>query len=112
MAQADTFTRGSIIYFSATCTDHNGNALLPDSAKIYVVYTDILTGARDTTIIDMTVAGSVVTAQWDSSVAAKFTTTTPLASRLVQWSIRTAGSDRIAADGTIELSANEANPDP
>lgn len=96
-----TFVRGSTITFSATCADAAGAPVTPDSANLYLVYVSTA-GEKVHTTVPMDVDGATVSATWDSSVA---DATIPLS-----WSIRTTGVDKIATDGTVELTANEANP--
>lgn len=96
-----TFVRGSTVTFNATCTNSAGDAVEPDSANLYLRFMPAAAGPRTAVTIPMTVADNVVTASWDSSIAAADT---------IHWSIRTTGQDKIAQDGEISLTANEANP--
>lgn len=102
------YIRGSIIHFSAVCTDAAGAATTPDSANLYIEYTD-LSGGRVKATIAMSVASSTVTAQWDSSVAQGASGTAGLAPGFIEWSIHTTGSDKITTDGSFTLWANTAN---
>lgn len=94
------FVRGSKLFFTATFVDKDGNPATPSSATLYLAYTD-LNRTRQKTNLTMTLAGNVGTVSWDSSVAADC---------LVVWSVKGVGSNAIVQDGSLTLTANEANP--
>lgn len=102
------FIRGSLLHFSATCADATGAAITPDSATLYVEYTNLL-GVRVKATVVMTVAGSTVTATWDSSVSQGASGTAGMAAGFIEWSIHTTGSDKITDEGSFTLWANTAN---
>lgn len=94
--------RGSTVFFSAPCLDQSGNVVIPDTANIYLVYTDVYERRILLGPLAMTVDGNIVSYDWDSSVAD---------AKPVRVSIRgTAGMTHFASDYTLDLSANEANP--
>lgn len=95
-----TFVRGALIFFTATCLDENGNPVTPDTATLHLAYTTV-SETKATATLTMAIVANVVTATWDSSVAD---------AKPVRWSVRTTGSDAIAMDGEIQLTANESNP--
>jgi hypothetical protein len=96
-----SFVRGSTLFFSATCLDASGAPVTPDSANLYLVYVSTAgNNAKET--VPMTIAENVVSAEWESSVAA--------ATFKLYWSIRAVGSDTIVKDGELSLTANPANP--
>lgn len=92
--------RGSSVSFSATCFDAAGAVMTPGSANLYLVYRTLSNGRASQTVV-MSIALNVVSAEWDSSIAAD---------GLVTWSIRAIGADTIVQDGSLTLIANEANP--
>lgn len=102
------YIRGSILHFTSTCADAAGAAITPDSATLYVEYTD-LSGGRVKATVAMTVAGSTVTAQWDSSVSQGASGTAGMSPGLIEWSVYTTGSDKITDEGSFTLWANTAN---
>jgi hypothetical protein len=93
--------RGSTLSFSATCLDPTGAPVTPNSANLYISYIRLTDGVRTKATVTMTVAGNVVSAVWDSSVAKDGS---------VHYSIRALGTNNIVQDGEITLTANEANP--
>lgn len=99
----EAFVRGNGFAWSATFKDVSGDDVEPQTAKLYVSYVDAA-GARVTADpIDMEPSTSGTwTAFWDSSAANK--------GRLY-WSIRTT-EPSAAAEGSFDLAANLANPDP
>lgn len=97
----DIFVRGSTLYFSAPCKGPDGNPVTPDSANLYLAYSPVSGSGRSKTTVAMAITDNVVSAEWDSSVAA------PAA---VRWSVKAqAGSEKIVMDGELTLTANEAN---
>jgi hypothetical protein len=98
---ASVLTRGSTIFFAATCLDANGAPITPSGANLYLTYVALLTGARTKVTVAMGVSGNVVSASWDSTVAVDGN---------VHWSIKATGANNIVQDGVLALSANEANP--
>jgi hypothetical protein len=103
------YFRGSILFFNAVCSDKNGNSVTPNSATLYVSYTN-LAGVRTKDTVAMTVAGSAVSGQWDSSVAqGAVNAALGVNAGFVEWSIHTTGTDKITKDGNFTLYANSAN---
>lgn len=94
-----TFVRGSTVDFSAPCLDANGNPATPSSANLHLVFVSPA-GVRTKTTIAMAITGNVVSATWDSSVAA---------AGVAYWNIEAVGSTTIEQDGAIVLTANPAN---
>lgn len=99
----EVFVRGNGFAWSATFKDVDGADVTPATAQLYVSYVDA-SGARVTAdAIDMeSSTGGTWTAFWDSSAAKK--------GRL-HWAIRTT-EPSAAAEGSFDLAANLANPDP
>lgn len=95
-----SFVRGSTIFFSAVLLDATGAPATPSGANLYLVYPASAGAPKTRQTVVMTLAGNVVSAQWDSSVAAD---------GIVRWSIKAAGSNAIVQDGELTLTANEAN---
>jgi hypothetical protein len=92
--------RGNSILFTATPKDADGNIVTPSSISLSLNYVTA-TGRAGTSMVMVNSAGSW-TATWDSSVAEP---------GIVYWSSR-ASSPSGAEDGSFELEANPANPEP
>jgi hypothetical protein len=92
--------RGNSILFTATPKDALGNIVTPSSMALTLNYVTT-TGRAGTSIVMVNSAGSW-TATWESSVAEP---------GIVYWSAR-ASSPSGAEDGSFELDANPANPEP
>lgn len=95
-----TFPRGDTIFFSAVCRDQNGALINPSSATLNLTFKGSC-GNPKTATIAMAVAGSTVTAQWESLVASPCQ---------VNYSITAVGTNKITQDGSFGLTANSANP--
>ena len=93
------YIRGSMVFFSAAVVDRKGTPASPDSASLTLVYRNLeRVQKRDS--VAMTVNGNVAEVSWDSSVAMP---------GLVLWSVKASGANAIVQDGSLTLTANEAN---
>lgn len=95
-----SYVRGSKLFFSAAFVDAAGAPATPISATLYITFAN-LNLVRESVSVSMSVVGNVASASWDSSVAADCT---------VQWSVKGTGANAIVTDGSLRLTANEANP--
>ena len=95
----ETYTRGSMIVFTAAFADKAGAPVTPDSAVVNLVFRDH-DKVQQKVAVTMVVSGNVAEASWDSSVAA---------SGPVHWSVKGTGANAIVQDGSLTLTANEAN---
>lgn len=95
----EQYVRGSLIFFTAAFVDKAGAPIAPDSASLYLVFRN-LDKAEQRVMVQMHVSGNVAEATWDSSDAAP---------GVVHWSIKGTGSNAIVQDGSLTLTANEAN---
>lgn len=95
-----TYTRGTLVFFSTSFTDKDGNPATPTTATLYLVFVDP-NGVRQKISMPMTIAGNVASVSWDSTVASDCT---------VEWSIKGTGLNAVVQDGNFTLGANEANP--
>jgi hypothetical protein len=93
--------RGNEIFFEVTFLDINRQPMAPTAAMLRISF--LTGGARQTETINMTSEGEgVFTASWKSHVADPGP---------VEWHAYT--SDHVAAqDGSFQLIANNANPNP
>jgi hypothetical protein len=95
-----TFVRGDTVNFSAPCLDASGAPITPSSASLNLVFMSVA-GQRTKTTAAMTIADNVVSTDWDSSVSAP---------GIVYWNIKATNSSiTIEQDGTVVLTANQAN---
>lgn len=97
-----TYVRGSTVFFEVSTVDGSGNSVAPNGVTLYLVYND-LDLKRQVTNVSMTIADNQASYAWDSSVAAD---------GVVRWSVKAVGGSTIVEDGTIQLTANDANPTP
>lgn len=97
-----SFVRGSTIFFDAACLDADATPITPTDATLYLVYLAADDAERTTESVPMTVAGNIVSAEWDSAIAKEGT---------VRYSIKATGLNKIVQDGEFTLTANEANAD-
>lgn len=95
----ETYIRGSMIFFTAAIVDRKGTPVSPDSASLTLVYRD-LERAQKRDIVSMVVNSNVAEVSWDSSVAMPGP---------VLWSVKASGANAIVQDGSLTLTANEAN---
>ena len=94
--------RGTLVTWTATFTDEDGLPVIPDSASVFVDYrtSETDTAARETVEIAMTEAGNTLIADWASNDAF---------GGVAYWCVR---ADNFAEQGTLNIRANLANPDP
>lgn len=92
-------TRGSTFIFTAIFYDESGAVTHPSAATLYVAYKSGRRDMLDT--IALTMGGDEWMGQWDSDVAD---------GGHASWHIRSAGSNKAAAEGVLKLKANVANP--
>lgn len=95
------YVRGTTLKFSATFTDEAGASMTPVTATLRLAY--YISGTITTTSLAMTIAGSTATKTWDSGAADAGD---------VDWFVIATGTSEPAAEGTFELTANDANPSP
>lgn len=97
------YIRGNKFEWTASFLDVDGNASIPDSVSLFVIYTDVA-GARIDEEITMNPDSEMSewSAVWDSSIAKK---------GHVVWAIRSLNPPA-AEQGDFTLIANAANPDP
>lgn len=93
--------RGNIVSFTATFLDTDGNIASPSAATLYVSFMRFEERVEDSAEMEEQTDGSWF-AEWDSSDATK---------GKVHWSVRSTGPSS-AQDGSFDLDANLANPDP
>ncbi len=96
----DQITRGDVIRFTANFTDETGASIIPASANLFLNY--VTASDRTSVTIAMVMADSNFTADWESDVAFP---------GIVYWSAQ-ATTPHAAEDGSFELIANKANPNP
>ena len=97
--------RGSVVTWSATFADENGDPVVPASASVFVNYrvSESDPTERDTIEIEMVdETEGTFTAGWS---------TVDAAAGRAYWSVRASTPDA-ADDGVIMIKANPANPDP
>lgn len=95
----ETYVRGSLIFFTAAFVDKAGKPVAPDRASLYLAYRD-QDKVQQKVTLDMKVTGNVAEATWDSSGAVP---------GIVHWSAKGFGANAIVQDGSLTLTANEAN---
>lgn len=96
---SESYTRGSLVFFTAAFVDKAGAPVTPDAAMLTLVFRDQDKVQQKVTVA-MDVSGNVAEATWDSSDAAP---------GVVHWSVKGTGSNAIVQDGSLTLTANEAN---
>lgn len=93
-------TRGNMVSFEASFVDKDRNPALQNAATLHLSFK--VEGERTTASVAMTkLLNGTFTATWDSSVADP---------GIIEWHIRSNGSDKTAEDGSFQLRANNANP--
>lgn len=98
---ATGITRGSTVIFAVVFKDQDGNVINPASANLYVEYR--LGGVVTIDTVAMTPGVSNWTAAWQSSLAD---------GGRADWHVRSAGTNKAALQGTLQLETNLANPAP
>jgi hypothetical protein len=92
-------TRGSTVVFVTTFRDNTGAVVNPASANLYLRYR--AGGVVTTATVALTQSSNTWTASWDSSVAD---------GGRADWHIRSAGTNKAAMEGSLNLKINLANP--
>lgn len=95
----DIAVRGSTVTFTATFKDDTGAIVNPASANLYVSYR--VNKVPTTATIALTQTGNTWKASWESSVAD---------GGRADWHIRSAGTNKAAMEGSLNLKINLANP--
>ncbi len=99
----DKHVRGELLVFHATPMDDDENSVMPATVKLYLNYKH----ADGTTTTDAPIDMSQATGgTYETAFDTKVCEPAPLF-----WSIRTTAPPA-AADGKIQIIANNANPDP
>ncbi len=105
MSATEVMFRGNVVSWSAHFADVDGVEVIPESVSVFVDYrtSEADDTLRDTIEIAMSQeSDGMFTATWSTVGAAP---------GRAFWSVRASNPDA-AEDGSIELKANPANPDP